>query len=130
MDRPRTGAAGDGPLYRGLIFHRVIPGFMIQGGDPLGTGSGGPGYRFHDEVRPSVRFDRPGRLAMANSGPGTNGSQFFVTLAPTPHLDGAHTIFGTCSGGRTTDAIAKHPRDGSDRPRTPVYLESVEILTR
>src|SRR5204863_3772918 len=84
------------PLYDGTIFHRVIPDFMIQGGDPAGTGEGDPGYTFGDEIAPGVNFDRPGRLAMANSGPNTNGSQFFITEVPTPHLNGHHTIFGQC----------------------------------
>ncbi len=125
---PRTGKKGEGALYTDVAFHRVIPQFMIQGGDPLGTGTGGPGYQFHDETRPNVRFDRPGRLAMANAGPGTNGSQFFVTEAPTPHLDGKHTIFGQCEALELVSTIANVPRDGSDRPRTPVVLRSVRVL--
>jgi peptidyl-prolyl cis-trans isomerase A (cyclophilin A) len=91
---PRSGQSAKRPLYDGTVFHRVIPDFMIQGGDPLGTGTGGPGYRFEDEIGPENRFDRPGLLAMANSGPNTNGSQFFITEVPTRHLDRGHTIFG------------------------------------
>jgi peptidyl-prolyl cis-trans isomerase A (cyclophilin A) len=91
---PRSGQSARRPLYDGTVFHRVIPDFMIQGGDPLGTGTGGPGYRFEDEIGPENRFDRPGLLAMANSGPNTNGSQFFITEVPTRHLDRGHTIFG------------------------------------
>ena len=91
---PRSGQSAKRPLYDGTVFHRVIPDFMIQGGDPLGNGTGGPGYRFEDEIGPENRFDRPGLLAMANSGPNTNGSQFFITEVPTRHLDRGHTIFG------------------------------------
>jgi len=124
---PRTEQAGVGPLYQDVTFHRVIPGFMIQGGDPLGTGTGGPGYAFPDEVRSQLRFDRAGRLAMANSGPDTNGSQFFVTDAPTAHLDGRHTIFGQCDAPTLVTRIANLPRDEQDRPNTPVTLRQVRI---
>jgi peptidyl-prolyl cis-trans isomerase A (cyclophilin A) len=124
---PRTGNPGIGSLYDGTELHRVIPGFMIQGGDPLGTGTGGPGYDFLDELHPTLRFDRPGRLAMANSGPATNGSQFFVTEVPTTHLDGRHTIFGQCEPVALVAELGNLPRDRQDRPKTPLLLHRIEI---
>jgi peptidyl-prolyl cis-trans isomerase A (cyclophilin A) len=125
---PATGAQESGPLYEGTIFHRVIPNFMIQGGDPLGNGRGGPGYQFEDEVDGPRRFDRPGYLAMANAGPNTNGSQFFITQVPTPWLDGKHTIFGeVVEGMEVVDAIAGVDRDPSDRPIEDLRLERVTI---
>lgn len=126
---PRDGERKVEPLYPGTVFHRVIEGFMIQGGDPTGTGTGGPGYTFEDECPPDgPRFDRPGLLAMANAGPNTNGSQFFVTLAATPWLDGRHTIFGEVVDGMdVVEVIGSAPTDARDRPRTDVVLERVEI---
>ncbi len=115
-------------LYSGTVFHRVIPEFMIQGGDPLGTGTGGPGYRFADETKPTDRFDRPGILAMANAGPNTNGSQFFITVKATPWLNGRHTIFGEVTSGMDVVlAISNVDRDRMDRPKTEVKLESIAI---
>jgi peptidyl-prolyl cis-trans isomerase A (cyclophilin A) len=126
---PKTGKKAEGQkLYDGTIFHRVIPEFMIQGGDPLGRGTGGPGYRFECETKPTDRFDRPGILAMANAGKNTNGSQFFITVKPTPWLNGNHTIFGeVVEGMDVVEKISKAPRDGIDRPLEKIVLESVSI---
>jgi peptidyl-prolyl cis-trans isomerase A (cyclophilin A) len=126
---PRDRQQKTDPLYNGTIFHRVIPGFMIQGGDPEGTGRGGPGYDFEDEVPAGgPSFDRPGLLAMANAGPNTNGSQFFVTVAATPHLTGKHTIFGEVTEGMdVVNAISTAPTAAQDRPATDIVLERVEI---
>jgi peptidyl-prolyl cis-trans isomerase A (cyclophilin A) len=130
---PRTNKKMHGvPLYNGTIFHRVIPNFMIQGGDPAGNGSGGPGYSFEDEFDPSLTFDKPGLLAMANSGPNTNGSQFFITEAPTPWLNGHHTIFGQCDQPSVdlVMKIARMPRDerpNSNRPFDPVKITKITI---
>jgi peptidyl-prolyl cis-trans isomerase A (cyclophilin A) len=126
---PVTRAKSSAKLYDGTVFHRVIPDFMIQGGDPAGTGMGGPGYRFQDETKGAPhKFDKPGKLAMANSGPNTNGSQFFITVAPTPWLTGNHTIFGeVVDGQEIVTKIATVPRNAQDKPHKPVILESVII---
>ena len=126
---PSTRAKSTDKLYNGTVFHRVIPDFMIQGGDPTGTGMGGPGYRFEDETKNSPhRFDKAGKLAMANAGPITNGSQFFLTVAPTPWLTGKHTIFGEVVEGQDiADKISRVARNAQDKPHKPVVLESVTI---
>ena len=126
---PKTREKSTNPLFDGTIFHRVIPNFMIQGGDPTGTGMGDPGYRFQDETKGSPhKFDKPGKLAMANSGPNTNGCQFFITVAPTDWLTGKHTIFGeVVEGQEIADKISKVKTAAQDKPATPVVLESVTI---
>ncbi|MFZ4485005.1 MAG: peptidylprolyl isomerase [Candidatus Nanopelagicales bacterium] len=127
---PKSNAKSSEPLYDGTIFHRVISGFMIQGGDPLGTGTGGPGYKFDDEFHGELNFDRPYLLAMANSGPKTNGSQFFITVTPTPHLNRKHTIFGEVADQESrdvVDAIATVATGAQDRPKENVVINSVTI---
>ena len=131
---PRTGEKSTKPLYDGTTFHRVISGFMIQGGDPIGTGTGGPGFAFDDEISPDKDFRGPYVLAMANAGKiagkGTNGSQFFITVGPTPHLQGKHTIFGEVADGpsrEVVDKIATVPTGAMDKPRDAVVIESVSV---
>ncbi len=127
---PESGELKHTPLYNGTTFHRVIPGFMIQGGDPLGTGEGTPGYKFDDEIDPNRSFDKAGILAMANSGPNTNGSQFFITVAPQPYLNGHYSIFGeVVTGQDVVDAISEVPRDADDKPLTPVKIQRIAIRT-
>ncbi|MFX4272721.1 peptidylprolyl isomerase [Propionibacteriaceae bacterium Y1685] len=128
---PETGEKKNDKFYDGVIFHRIIDGFMIQGGDPLGIGSGGPGYEFEDEFHPEHSFNRPYLLAMANAGPGTNGSQFFITLGPTPHLNRRHTIFGEVADQASREVVDKigHVKTGPmDRPVDEVVINSVDIV--
>lgn len=137
---PRTGKPGEGPLYKDVIFHRIIPNFMIQGGDPLGQGIGGPGYNFNDEIHPELTFANPYLLAMANAGlrrnaltgavEGTNGSQFFITTDPTPWLTGKHTIFGEVADEASravVDAIGTVPTGANDRPKQDVVISSIDV---
>ncbi|MFC9893233.1 peptidylprolyl isomerase [Nocardia sp. NPDC127579] len=127
---PNASGGSTGPFYDGAVFHRVMDGFMIQGGDPAGTGRGGPGYEFGDEFHPELRFDRGYLLAMANAGPGTNGSQFFITVSPQPHLNRKHTIYGEVidvDSRKVVDAIATTATDRNDRPKEPVVISKITI---
>ena len=127
-EHPKTGETMTDPLYDDIPFHRIIGGFMIQTGDPTGTGRGGPGYTFDDEFHPDLRHDSAGMLSMANRGPNTNGSQFFITLDAQPHLDDKHAVFGEVTDGMdVVEAIGTANTDPQDRPTTPIHLESVEI---
>jgi peptidyl-prolyl cis-trans isomerase A (cyclophilin A) len=127
---PASGSKLKKPFYDGLIFHRVIPNFMIQGGDPTGTGRGGPGYKFEDEFNAKLKFEKPGKLAMANAGPNTNGSQFFITTAATPWLDARHSIFGqVVEGQEIVDKISMTERNAQDRPLNDVIIKKI-IITK